>query len=116
MEVNNREADVFYIDDENHTMIAMVMISKNEYESYGPDTKYAHHLYVNKEYRGKGLTKLLIDKVAEKYGNCPITIMCEAYGEIGFSDEQLFKLYSEMGFYPDNDMYPTDSRMMVRLP
>ena len=81
----------FVIEWENE-IIGYSMVAKSFSTEFGKPCIWIEDLYLNEEYRGKGIGKAMLDFITEKYTDCIFRLEAEK------ENERAIRLYEKCGF------------------
>jgi ribosomal protein S18 acetylase RimI-like enzyme len=94
--LSKRETDkIFVAEDESHAFLGYLWVGEGSNMMTGLKHGYIYDIFVRKEFRGKGIGKILLKK-AESY--CREKHYSRILLMVSVSNQTAMKLYSEMGF------------------
>ncbi len=91
-------SEIYVAEDENHTFAGYLFVGESRNLMVGKSSGFIYDIYVNEEFRGKGIGKQLIER-AENYcrqrGYTRLSLMVSAH------NKPALKLYESTGFQKD---------------
>jgi ribosomal protein S18 acetylase RimI-like enzyme len=86
---------IFVAEDESHTFLGYLWIGEGSNMMSGLKHGYIYDVFVNEEFRGKGIGRMLVEK-AESY--CREKRYSRILLMVSVNNETAIKLYDKMGF------------------